>query len=374
MKILFIAPLPPPITGHSLVSQVLLEELQKDHDVQVVNLSKNSLKEGINGFERIVEVILILKEIFQKRKSADLIYFTISESLAGNIKDLFIYSICTSYLSTMYIHLHGGSLKRLLWDRYPLLLRLNKMFIRKLGGAIISGKSHQGIFENILPFQKIHTVPNFAKDYLFVNEEIIEDKFSSLQPVRILYMSNLIKKKGYNELADSFFAMEADLKTKVQIDFAGSFDSDVDKKIFYQKIRGINQISYHGVVNDEEKKILFSKAHIFCLPTSYFEGQPVSILEAYASGCVVVTTEKSGITDVFTNKINGFSINENSPESIMLVLKKIIQNPKNLLQIAKYNRELASTNFRMSAYNSKLKTILESSISDQHKKINIQLN
>ena len=110
------------------------------------------------------------------------------------------------------------------------------------------------------------------------------------------------------------------------------------------------------------------------MPTSYFEGQPVSILEAYASGCVVVTTEKSGITDVFTNKINGFSINENSPESIMLVLKKIIQNPKNLLQIAKYNRELASTNFRMSAYNSKLKTILESSISDQHKKINIQLN
>ena len=107
-----------------------------EHDVQVVNLSKNSLKEGIGGFKRILEVISILKEVFQKRKSADIIYFTISESLAGNIKDLFIYFICKRHLSAMYIHLHGGSIKRLLWDRYPLLLRLNKMFVRKLAGAI----------------------------------------------------------------------------------------------------------------------------------------------------------------------------------------------------------------------------------------------
>ena len=46
MKILFIAPLPPPITGHSIVSKALLDELDKDNELVSVNLSKDSFKKA----------------------------------------------------------------------------------------------------------------------------------------------------------------------------------------------------------------------------------------------------------------------------------------------------------------------------------------
>jgi len=93
MKILFIAPLPPPITGHSLAAQVFLDNLSNTSELDVVNLSKQSFKGGANNYKRFFEIGFLLKQIFEKNKSKDLIYLTISESIAGNIKDLFIYFI-----------------------------------------------------------------------------------------------------------------------------------------------------------------------------------------------------------------------------------------------------------------------------------------
>ena len=68
----------------------------------------------------------------------------------------------------------------------------------------------------------------------------------------------------------------------------------------------------------EKKRRLFAEAHVFCLPTyySYYEGQPISILEAYASGCVVITTDHGGICDIFKDKINGFRVEKRSCLSI----------------------------------------------------------
>ena len=68
MKILFIAPVPPPINGQSKASKVLLDALVEEHDVRIVNLSKSSLKNGVNSFGRFFEIFEILKDVKKKRK------------------------------------------------------------------------------------------------------------------------------------------------------------------------------------------------------------------------------------------------------------------------------------------------------------------
>ena len=360
MKIVFIAPLPPPITGHSIVSRVLLDELEKSHQPVVVDLSKDSFKEGVDGVKRILQICGVLKEVFLKKRKSDVIYITIAESLAGNIKDLLIYIICFGNLKNMYIHLHGGTIKKMLWDRYSIISRINEFFIKRMGGAIISGNSHLPIFDDILPKEKIHIVPNFAQDYLFVQSEAIVQKFRE-KPFRILYMSNLIPKKGYMELAEAFFAMPDGFKSRIQIDFAGGFDSDISKKEFLEKIKEFTQLKYHGIVSGEAKRMLFSNAHIFCLPTSYFEGQPISILEAYASGCVVVTTGQSGIYDIFEDRVNGFEILPQSPHSIKEVISNIIERTEEMERIAQNNLKTALEKYRTHMYQNAVKAILESS-------------
>lgn len=360
MNILYIAPLPPPITGHSLVSEALREELNQHHTLDIVDLSKDSFKEGVDGFKRIIEVMGIIRQVWRMNKKADVIYLTISESMAGNVKDILIYLVSFRKLRNMYIHLHGGSIKRLLWDKKPLLASINRYFIKKLGGVIISGKSHMQIFSDIIISEKIHIIPNFAPEYLFVHESEIEHKFTDIQPLRILYMSNLIPKKGYLDLADAFFRMDASLQDKVQIDFAGSFDSEEARSEFITRIAKHDNIKYHGKVTNEEKRTLFSKAHVFCLPTAYFEGQPISILEAYASGCVVVTTGQSGIRDIFKDNNNGFEIEVSKPESIISVVQMILKlDTSAIKKIARRNREEAHEMYRLSIYGSRIREVLE---------------
>jgi glycosyltransferase involved in cell wall biosynthesis len=362
MRILLLAPLPPPTGGHSLAAKVLLDDLVRLHEVQVVNLNKESMKDGEVSIKRVLEVARILTQVWRERRNADVIYFTISESFAGNIKDLLIYTICSSGLAKMYIHLHGGSIGRLLFDRHRILARINRVFIRRLAGVIVSGQSHLTIFRDLIHRSRIHVVPNFAQDCLFVTERQIVEKFSNMRPVKILFISNLIPQKGFNELADAFFRLADSVKRMVRIEFAGRFDTKSEERMFLGKIAGIEQICYHGIVDDAKKQSLFSQAHIFCLPTALCEGQPISILEAYASGCVVLTTGQGGIRDIFADGVNGFKIQERSSKSIKSVLEGMIRKPKDLLTIALANRRMAGEKYRTAIFNASLRAIIESAI------------
>ncbi len=358
MKILFIAPLPPPITGHSLASEVLLESIIEEHEVQIVNLSKDSFKSGIDSIERITEVFQILWSVFIKVWSSDRIYLTVSESLAGNFKDLLIYLICIFKLNKVYIHLHGGSMQKLLFDKYKMIYLINRFFIRRLKGVIVLGESHVSTFSRFINRDKIFIVPNFSQDYLFLSESgIIKKHININNKIVILFLSNMQKEKGYDEIVDAFLLLDDEQKNKIEIHFAGRFDIENEKIQFQNKISGIQGVFYHGIVQGEYKKKLLNLANVFCLPTSFLEGQPVSILEAYAAGCFVLTTNNGGIIDIFEDGINGYQI-EQSSNSICGNFKLLISNTKPILEIGLNNRNMAFHNYRTSIYINKLKKIL----------------
>lgn len=364
MRILFIAPLPPPVSGHSIASQVLLEDLRTCHDVDVVDLSPDSRHDGGVTARRLAAVGRILRKVWLARSKADAVYLTISESVAGNLKDVCIYLMCASRLSNMYIHLHGGSLRRLLFDKHSILLHFNTMFVKRLAGVIVSGRSHVGIFDGMIDRRRIHTVPNFAPAQLFVSRHEIQAKFFSADPLRVLYMSAMTALKGFNDLADAYFLLPTAVQQRVRIDFAGKFESDEAKARFERRIAGTSRIRYHGVVDDATKQRLFEQAHVFCLPTAHLEGQPIAILEAYASGCVVVTTVPSGIRDIFTPLAQGFEVQPRDPESIRDVIEQLLVDPERLSRIALGNRELAQSNYTASRYQATLRGILESRVSE----------
>jgi len=335
--------------------------LNKYHRVVLINLSKGSFKQGISSFKRIIRIARVLKEVWVKSKDADVIYITISQSFSGNIRDILFYLICFKSLSRVIIHLHGGGIRNLIFDKNRFLKKINRFFIIRLGGVIVLGQSLVTIFSDMIPKQRVHIVAAFAENYLFLNEEKIENKFQMTSPLRILFMSNLIIGKGHEELIDAYHGLSKELQKMLRIDFAGSFESDSDEKKFLKKVDGFERIHYHGIVEGAEKKDLFARAHIFCLPTYYYyyEGQPISILEAYASGCAVITTDHGGIRDIFKDGINGFEVQKKSSKSIKLVIEKIIDNIGQLLPMALSNRKTAHNKYRQSNHISSMLAIIE---------------
>lgn len=363
MNILFIAPFPPPITGQTLVDEVLLDELTKTHIVKTVNLSKKSFKSGVINFKRIFEIVGVFKSVWQKKRHVDVIYFTISESFAGNLKDLIIYLICYNKLSKMVIHLHGGSIKKDLFDKSKILFNLNKYFIRRLHNVIISGKSHRDIFTDIIADNKIIIIPNFAEDYLFIEEKKIIEKFKKTIPITILFISNLIEGKGYMELVNAYLGLDDISKQKVMISIGGAADPEhIKKSKFIERIKDVENIHYHGFIDRKKKKELLTEAHVLCFPSYLMEGQGLVVLEAYAAGCVVITTASGGIKDVFEDGINGFQFEIKSAGSIQKSIEHILKYPDKLLPIAIKNRTTASKEYRTSIYTSRVKNIVENAI------------
>ena len=141
---------------------------------------------------------------------------------------------------------------------------------------------------------------------------------------------------------------------------SSSLINEIDKKKFLDRLKGTIEIYYHGIVFGEKKKELFSNSHLFCLPTYYsYEGQPISILEAYASGCVVITTDHGGISDIFKNGVNGFEVQKKSVISIKREIEQILKKPEQLLPVALSNREIVYNKYRTSTYCSSLLKIFE---------------
>ena len=205
--------------------------------------------------------------------------------------------------------------------------------------------------------KNIFIVPNFVQEKLFINNSL-SNKFKNIKKVKVLYLSSMDLKKGYWDLLLGIEKVIDLDPNSYEFNFAGEFNCDRERELFLNRIKSNSNIFYHGLVDDSKKKNLLHSSHIFCLPTCYFEGQPISILEAYASGCVVLTTSKPGILDIFKNKKNGYLIKEKSPISIKQNLIKLKKSKSNLETIAKNNLHVARKNYKQVKYCKRIDTIL----------------
>lgn len=361
MKILFIGPLPEPLTGQSLACQVLFDSLAKNHSIDLINLSKSSFSQGLSSFGRVIAVIKIIWQAWRKGRHADIVYFTVSESRAGNAKDLLIFLAHVRRLRRMAIHLHGGAgMRKIMSEDMPISRALNGFFLRRLGAAIVLGDTLKDIYSGYVEPQRLHVIPNFAEDQLFSNYAQIAAKFDNQNPLKLLFLSNLLPGKGHLELVEAYLSLDPEQQRAVTIDFAGSFESAKQRDIFLTMIHNNAGLNYHGPVRGDAKIALFKKAHVFCLPTYYpYEGQPISILEAYAAGCAVITSAHSGIPDVFSDRINGLLIEMRSVESIRSAIVYALANKEFLRTCAQHNLEDAEIRYRSDRYSSRLEETLE---------------
>jgi glycosyltransferase involved in cell wall biosynthesis len=352
MRILFIAPIPPPINGQSKASKVLFDALVINNEIHTVNLSKNSLKNGFDSIQRVSDIFGILIKVWKEKKNNDIIYLSLAESFLGNLRDIFIYSILYKSRHKIFVHMLGGAGMREILNGKGIQQKINCFFIKQIAGVLVEGSVNFEAFSKVIPENKIHIVPNFAEDFLFLSDDEIKAKFANKEFIQILYLSNLLPGKGYDELADAYIGLDENLKKQVKIIYVGGFESDESEKEFLDKIKNQNNISYIGkFIDGENKRELYSKSHVFCLPTYYpYEGQPISILEAYATGCVVITSNHSGIPFVFSDEINGFMVKKKSILSIQEAIKRVVEQKENLENIALHNKGEAMQKYRTSIY------------------------
>jgi glycosyltransferase involved in cell wall biosynthesis len=337
LKILHIGPFPPPIHGMSLANKMLRDGLKnKGHNVETIdtntekvfgNQSQRGRFSSRRFFTSSFQILKGITKIIFGR-NFNVIYINPSQSVWGYLKYTpFIFASSLRGIP-VFIHIHGGYFRTMYnkttgWKRL-----LIDQSLKRLSGAIVLGNSLRCLFEGLLPEDKIYVCPNGVEDEIFASEEEVQDKTSRWEndgTLRILYLSNLMKDKGILDL----FQAAAILKSKgttFHMDIAGAIEPEIKEEVERHLENLKSEATYHGVVTGERKKHLLRKNYVFCLPTYYpIEGQPISILEAMANGCGIVTTDLGGIKDIVSEEYGYFAEKqnpENLADTLFLAMKK----------------------------------------------------
>lgn len=334
MKILIIGPFPKPINGCSLANEIFLKQLKTDSSItaSIINTnSKNISSENVGQFSlnKVFSFLKVYKQIFNITKS-DVIYTTPGQTFYGIVKYMPFYFYCLLIRKPYIIHIHGNHLG----NEYKSLHGFNKWlfsyFIKKASAGIVLSNSLKNNFEGLLDSEKVFIVENFAQDDLVQKEEITKLK----DKLRLLYLSNLMEEKGILDFLDSLILLKNE-GILFSADIAGKIEDESEFIINnkFKELQGF--IEYHGVVFGQQKIDLLEKSNVFILPTYYrMEGQPISLIEAMATGNIIVTTKFSGIPDIIS-KENGYFVKSNDPESIYNVLINI--NKDLVTEVDKFN-------------------------------------
>lgn len=319
MRILMIGPFPPPIHGMSLANRMLRDGLvERGHQVETLNTHTGTSFGNLKNQGRFTPIKLVgsvsqilkglVRILFGPR--LDVVYITPAQSEWGYLKYTpFIFSSANRGIR-VFIHIHGGYFRTMVdastgWKR-----GLIKKSLDRISGTIVLGPSLRYMFEGLVPDGKIFVCPNAVEDEIFATKEEIEEKITRWErddTIRIVYLSNLMRSKGILDLLETVNGLKKE-GLKVHLDVAGAIEPDVDLEVRRYLSELGEVVTYHGVVQGRQKKDLLLRNYVFCLPSKhpFGEGQPISILEAMANGCAIVTTNHGGVRDIVEESFNIF--------------------------------------------------------------------
>jgi len=122
-------------------------------------------------------------------------------------------------------------------------------------------------------------------------------------PVHLLYAGKLSYAKGVDWLLrvfGNFAGQEAHLPVHLHLAGSGSGSGEEARECLEMAARMGQRVTVHGPLSQQELARLMRRCHIFVLP-SFYEGLPMVLLEALASGCRLVATDLSGCLELLGN-------------------------------------------------------------------------
>lgn len=176
--------------------------------------------------------------------------------------------------------------------------------------------------------------PNWVEIF---NPKKLEDRKSN----HILTAGRLVTQKNFQYLITEF----SNTKEVTVIDIVGEGDQKKELQILAEQKRV--EVNFLGKLNHSELQKLFQN-YKYYISTSLFEGNPKTLLEAMASGCVVFASNINNHKEIISHLNSGvlFELKENKLKNIFDEYKddkeKLSKISKNAVELVKKTNGLSS--------------------------------
>lgn len=359
-RILFIAPLPPPVHGSAVVSeQIRTSEYIRSHfDCDFVNLSTSRKMDEI-GKGSPAKVVRFLSSYFKTfglllTRKYDLCYLAIACHGNAFLKDAPFVLLCKLFGRRIVIHQHNKGMQYDVERRpYKWLLPL---VYRNTTVMLLSWLLYPDI-EKVVARSQVKICPNGIPDCA-----VEPNRAANVVP-QVIFLSNLIESKGVIVLLDALSYLK-DKGCSFSCVFVGSTTVDIDEQRFNSEVekRGLEPfVTYKGRMYGDDKNRVLSESDVLVFPTYYNnETFGLVLLEAMQNSLPVVTTDEGGIPDVVVDGEYGFICKRKDPVSLSESLQKLLEDKDLRVRMGEKGRVAYLKSFTVEAFEKRFVDIINS--------------
>ncbi|MDA0317068.1 MAG: glycosyltransferase family 4 protein [Bacteroidetes bacterium] len=329
-KILLIIPLPPPIHGVTMANDIIknCKDFNFEFDTKFVDYSFVREINEIGGFSMkkgwiyIKHLVNTFKTVFKFKP--DVIYFTIAPVGGAFIRDaIFVNLLKLFFNKRVVLHFHGKGIYKEMKKSKALSFLYNLTFSNTY--IILLSNLLKNDLKLVRSKHNLFFIPNGIKP---IKHKGI--KQSKLNPIKLLYLSNLIESKGVIILLKAISQIVSQGYDNFSISFVGKPSKSITETIFNQEVEKYNlnkHVNYLGPKYGDEKYDILKNSDIFVFPT-YKDCFPLVLLEAMQSKLAIISTYEGAIPEIIDNNINGILCRKKSVDDLVLNIIKLLENPE----------------------------------------------
>ena len=339
-NVIFLGKLPPPYIGPAVAAKIILNSSLKD-EFNLIHLDMSDHRDintlakiDFTNFYLAFKQYFILAILIIKHKPA-LVYIPAGQTTVGYIRDAGFIVIAKFFRRKVLCHLRGGNF--LNW--YNSTSSLTRWIVRrvhsKVDGQIVLGNNLKGLFNWLLPDEKIFVIPN-GGEYTFSHS-----KNGNTNGISVLFLGNFIGSKGILDVLKAA-PIVCSAHPHVKFVFAGSWRDERTQNEFRQFMNDNPNLPVEiiGPVTGPEKFKLLSSVDIFAFPTFYHnEGHPWVIVEAMAAGLPIISTDHAAVPESVIDGYNGFLVKKRNPQHIAEKIITLIENKELRIKMGENSRK-----------------------------------
>lgn len=341
MKVLLVAPFPPPYGGIANWSVMLSEHMKQTADELVVlNIApKKRSTEGRTIFDRIVVSGIDM----HKKKSEltkmirtnkpDIIHMTTSGSLAI-IRDVLLLKTAKKHHVPAVYHIRFGKTEQMASSKAKLWGLFSKAM--KLAHTVIAiDKTTYDAIRKYVPEANAVLVPNP------VNMSKLPPRCAQTKK-QVTFLGWVVPEKGMGELIEAWNTVGA-----VYPDYTLQIIGQ-SKPEYFDKLKAtvsVPNVCFTGEMAHDDAMTAVAESEIFILP-SYTEGFPNAVVEAMALKNAVIGTAVGAIPEMLADDC-GIVISPKNSEEIISALKTVLDDPHLSARMAQNAYDKAYTQYEI---------------------------